>query len=53
MFTWVSAGCFVVGAAAADGHKLFGWPMWTWILLGVAAYVLSGVTLAMPNFRRR
>ncbi len=54
MLAFLAAALFVVGAFAADGNALFGWPTLTWLLLGLAAWVLHGAyPIAVPTVRRR
>jgi hypothetical protein len=54
MLAIVAAALFIIGAFAADGHALLGWPALTWLLLGLAAWVLSGVYVySAPGARRQ
>lgn len=53
MLAILAAALFVIGAFAADGHALLGWPALTWLLIGLAAWVLHGAyPLAIPTRRR-
>jgi peptidoglycan/LPS O-acetylase OafA/YrhL len=53
MLALVSAVLFVIGAFAADDNKLFDWPWQVWLLLGLAAWVLSGpYRYGAPGARR-
>lgn len=54
MLAVAAAALFVIGAFAADGHALLGWPALTWLLIGLACWVLSGVyAFAAPGARRQ
>jgi hypothetical protein len=53
MLAIVACAAFVIGAFAADGQALFGWPALTWLLIGLAAWVLHGAyPVALPTRRR-
>ena len=56
MLALVSAALFIIGSIAADGHDPFGlsWPALTWLLLGLAAWMLHGAyPVAIPTRRSR
>ena len=54
MLAILAAAAFIIGAFAADGHALAGWPALTWICIALAAWVLHGVYVyAAPGARRQ
>ena len=49
----LAAAAFIIGAFAADGQALLGWPALTWLLIGLAAWALEGVyPVPLPTRRR-
>jgi hypothetical protein len=52
MLAIAAAALFIIGAFAADGHALLGWPALTWLLIGLACWVLEAVVpIAIPGRR--